>query len=491
MHLKLPVMHAYVIDKCEIITYNVIKGIGGMMSMLRRFNVKNVLSYYENEYGESEEFSLIPGKVRNKSDHLFEDKLNKLLKFSAIYGANASGKSNLVKALKMMQNITVNSDTLPYAEDYCKIKEDNKLKPSYFEMEIYLNGVCYDYGFEVILSLNRFVSEWLVEKKTDNSEKVIFEREDEKVDISDDLNIDLDLKYKLEVFSEGLDSDQLFLYTLNKGRTALYEKYPKISLFKEVYDWIRDSLIIIFPDTHSRDYHYLRNSEDVKVVTSYLKAFKTGISDVAFEEVPLETIFKGLSERVREDMLTNFNKVKIALNENIGDPKKYNMFLRTNNDFFIVEITNDNMHCETIEFKHKFSDSKFHLYQESDGTIRLLDLLEVLITKENKTFVIDELDRCLHPMLTYKYIEEFLDKKAKKSSDQSQLIVTTHESRLMDFDLLRRDEIWFVDKNNTGRSNIYSLEEYNTRFDQKVDKAYLDGRYGGVPIFNSIFPVDK
>ena len=94
-------------------------------------------------------------------------------------------------------------------------------------------------------------------------------------------------------------------------------------------------------------------------------------------------------------------------------------------------------------------------------------------------------------MLTYKYIEEFLDKKAKKSSDQSQLIVTTHESRLMDFDLLRRDEIWFVDKNNTGRSNIYSLEEYNTRFDQKVDKAYLDGRYGGVPIFNSIFPVDK
>ena len=83
--------------------------------MLRRFNVKNVLSYYENESGESEEFSLIPGKVRNKSNHLFEDKLNKLLKFSAIYGANASGKSNLVKALKMMQNITINSDTLQYA----------------------------------------------------------------------------------------------------------------------------------------------------------------------------------------------------------------------------------------------------------------------------------------------------------------------------------------------------------------------------------------
>ena len=70
-----------------------------------------------------------------------------------------------------------------------------------------------------------------------------------------------------------------------------------------------------------------------------------------------------------------------------------------------------------------------------------------------------------------------------------QLIVTTHESRLMDFDLLRRDEIWFVNKRVCGSSDIYSLEEYNTRFDQKVDRAYLDGRYGGVPIFNTIFPV--
>ena len=72
-----------------------------------------------------------------------------------------------------------------------------------------------------------------------------------------------------------------------------------------------------------------------------------------------------------------------------------------------------------------------------------------------------------------------------------QLIVTTHESRLMDFDLLRRDEIWFVDKKKNGESDIYSLEEYNARFDQKIDKAYLEGRYGGIPIFNTIFPVER
>ena len=122
------------------------------------------------------------------------------------------------------------------------------------------------------------------------------------------------------------------------------------------------------------------------------------------------------------------------------------------------------------------------------GTVRILDLLEILIAGEGKTYVIDELDRCLHPSLTYKFVENFLKMAEEKNI---QLIVTTHESRLMDFDLLRRDEIWFIDKKKTGESDIYSLEEYNARFDQKIDKAYLEGRYGGVPIFSTIFPVKE
>ena len=100
----------------------------------------------------------------------------------------------------------------------------------------------------------------------------------------------------------------------------------------------------------------------------------------------------------------------------------------------------------------------------------------------------NELDRCLHPSLSYKFVETFLNLAAEKNI---QLIVTTHESRLMDFDLLRRDEIWFVDKKENGESDIYSLEEYNARFDQKIDKAYLEGRYGGIPIFSTIFPVER
>lgn len=112
-----------------------------------------------------------------------------------------------------------------------------------------------------------------------------------------------------------------------------------------------------------------------------------------------------------------------------------------------------------------------------------MDLLTVLFeNRQGSVFVIDEIDRCLHPQLTYKFVEEYL--KIAMFQD-IQLIVSTHESRLLEFDLLRKDEIWFVDKNAGGESTIYSLDEYNERFDKKIDKAYLEGRYGGVSSANA------
>lgn len=148
----------------------------------------------------------------------------------------------------------------------------------------------------------------------------------------------------------------------------------------------------------------------------------------------------------------------------------------------------ENINCKTIKFSHEKDNISFNLSEESNGTIRLLDLLEVLLSSGGKTYVIDELDRCSHPNLTYKFVNTFLELAVKNNI---QLIVTSHESRLLDFDLLRRDEIWFVNKRNSGESDIYSLEEYNTRFDQKIDKAYLEGRYGGIPVFSTIFPINE
>lgn len=168
---------------------------------------------------------------------------------------------------------------------------------------------------------------------------------------------------------------------------------------------------------------------------------------------------------------------------------KANAFLRANNELYIFEKEkSDSLEIKTIKFEHSNSDGEYSFSEESDGTIRILDLIEILISdKKDKVYFIDELDRCLHPQLTYKFVDEFL--KIQKNRNNTQLIVTTHESRLLNFDLLRRDEIWFVDREKNGPTKLYSLEDYNERFDKKIDKAYLEGRYGGVPVFKAIFPI--
>ena len=121
----------------------------------------------------------------------------------------------------------------------------------------------------------------------------------------------------------------------------------------------------------------------------------------------------------------------------------------------------------------------------------MLDLIELIIAANygsKSIYVIDEIDRSLHPQLTYKLIESYL-RLVDKS--ELQLIFTTHESHILDLKLLRRDEIWFVNKNQEGESSLYSLEQYNERFDKKINKAYLDGRYGAVPLFDEIFPMKE
>ena len=164
--------------------------------------------------------------------------------------------------------------------------------------------------------------------------------------------------------------------------------------------------------------------------------------------------------------------------------------VKVKNGLWEILFANNDFIFKKISFYHdKEKRYPFSLDEESEGTIRLINLADILLTENNdKLFIIDELDRKLHPQITLKFVELFLE-KAKKSNNQ--LIVTTHESRLLDFDILRRDEIWFSAKEESGESKIYSLEEFNVRFDKKIDKAYLDGRYGGIPIFNEIFPFLK
>lgn len=459
--------------------------------MLIRFNVKNFLSFSEREDNKTEEFSMIAGKVRSKREHIYNNGKLKMLKFAAVYGANASGKSNLVKAMEFMQRTVLVGLPEGHTDKYCKISEDNKEKESYFEMEIILGEKYYAYGFEVILNQSKFVSEWLVELTADNKENLIFSR-----DIKNgaykfgSLVKTKGLIDKLDVYAEDIqeDSSVLLLSIMNKNKKTLYQQYEGASVFQDVYQWIRKGLDINYPDRPISDYSYMAETENIEEICRFISAFGTGITGFKMVEVPVEKVLGHLPKRIRDDLVSNIEK-KVVKMKNDEEESKFGIVMRSNRDFFILDIDKeDNIVCRTIKFSHGKENILFNLSEESDGTVRILDLLEVLLAGEGKTYVIDELDRCLHPSLTYKFVDTFLQLAAQKNI---QLIVTTHESRLLDFDLLRRDEIWFVNKRKTGESDIYSLEEYNARFDQKIDKAYLEGRYGGVPVFSIVFPMKE
>lgn len=459
--------------------------------MLIRFNIRNFLSFSEREDGKTEEFSMIAGKVRNKREHIYDNNKLKLLKFAAVYGANAAGKSNLVKAMEFMRYIVLFGLPEGHTDKYCKISEENKEKESYFEMEIMLGEKYYAYGFEVILNQSKFTAEWLIELTADNKENLIFSRDITNGVYEFGRTVKMKgLIDKLDVYAEDIqeDSSVLLLSIMNRNKKTLYQQYEGASVFQDIYQWIRKGLDINYPDRPISDYSYMAETENVEEICRIISAFGTGITGFKMVEVPVEKVLGHLPKKIRDDLVANIEKKTVEM-KNDEEIKNIGIIMRSSRDFFILDIDKEeNIVCRTIRFSHGKESILFNLSEESDGTVRILDLLEVLLSGEGKTYIIDELDRCLHPSLTYKFVDTFLQLAAQKDI---QLIVTTHESRLLDFDLLRRDEIWFVNKRRTGESDIYSLEEYNTRFDQKIDKAYLEGRYGGVPVFSTVFPVKE
>lgn len=455
--------------------------------MLIRFNVGNFLSF-----NEIQEFSMISGKVRSKTEHLYSDDKIKLLKFAAIYGANASGKSNLISAIDFVKETIIKGFPEGHTIKYFKGNVEDKNKNSYFEFEIKIKDKYYSYGFEAILNSSSITSEWLMEITPDNAQKEIFVRNVSNGTYSvKNYFKDKNIINKLDVYAADIKTDDsvLFLRIMNQNKTDLYKENEELTILKNVYEWVKNQLDINYPNRPVSNYSYFMTNKNVSEISRIISAFGTGITDYKIVDVLPDKLAKSLPKNLLQTILSDLEE------ENSNNKKKNRkdnkgMILRGEKEFFIIEIDNgDKLSYKTIEFNHGKNDISFSLSEESDGTIRILDLIEILLNKNREMiYFIDEIDRCLHPQLTYKYIQTYLKLAEKRNI---QLIVTTHESRLLDFDLLRRDEVWFVDKNNEGESKIYSLEEYNSRFDQKIDKAYLEGRYGGVPIFSTIFPIKE
>ena len=438
--------------------------------MLLRFSVENFLSFDKNV-----EFSMFPGKVRTKENHLIHSKNMNILRFSALYGANAAGKSNLVTAMAFSQSIIMRGVEWSSKDKYFKLKKSNKDKKTSFEYEIFINKKCYAYGFNINLAEKKIIGEWLYEVR-EKDDKLIFERDLENKTFKSEIRFDEDInKKRFEIYSEDnrFNEKILLLSELNRNKEEIYKSTSEFDIFKDVYEWFKKILDINYANAPITNFQYFLkgDTEFNQNITKILDMFGTGI-----------TGFKLINSRIEDIRLP-----KEALDDvikKIKEGKKSVINIRTHNEFHNIKILeDDNVEIKTIVFEHGNLGCEFFFEDESDGTRRLLDLIEVLINSENKVFIIDEIDRSLHPNLTYKFIELFLNFSVNVNS---QLIITTHEDRVLDLNLLRRDEVWFAEKNDDGATNLYSLENYQPRFDKKTCKAYLEGRYGGIPKFKAI-----
>lgn len=210
-------------------------------------------------------------------------------------------------------------------------------------------------------------------------------------------------------------------------------------------------------------------------VSKLIETFDTGVNEINTKEITPEELSKMIPKDV---MLNIFDSIKLKMQlENL---KKMQMTWRIGEGFFNIRIReNSEPEITTIVLKH--GKSIFDFSEESDGTKRLIDLIYMLMIKQDDiVFVVDELERSLHTKLTEHFIEMFME---SHKEERIQLIFTTHENAIMDKKIFRRDEIWFIERDNNNVSVIYSLDKFKERYDKKLSKAYLEGRYGAIPVF--------
>ena len=447
--------------------------------MLIRFSVENFLSFKDEV-----EFSMVAGRTRKHKDHILTaGKRNdiRLLKTGVIYGANASGKSNLIKAMAFARDLIVQGTrgkqsipVIPYRFDTA-----SKKKPSKFQFEVKYKTKLYIYGFEV--DSEQVHSEWLYEIRP-ASEKLIFERK-----------TDLDGRTEIEFGSIPLvdkRQEQAFLDFTARGtrpnQLFLAESIERnISYFENIYNWFDKALVLIFPDAKPGAGVAMRFMESDEFKQKYrdiLGLLDLGIDDINLPEFDFDTETR-LPNEIKEQIKQNIREM------NRESEKKTVIHIPQFDILIVVESDNQFKAYKFMtvhQIEHESRKVLFELTDESDGTQRLFELVPALIdllhAERERVFVIDELDRCLHAHMTYNILDIFLTNSANKSS---QMIVTTHEASLLDLDKVRRDEIWFIEKDRTGASSVYSLEEFAPRFDMDIEKGYLNGRFGAIPILPS------
>lgn len=447
--------------------------------MLIRLAVSNFLSFDGKQ-----ELSLEAGKTRKYSKRIYTNRRLRLVKCEALFGANGSGKSNLVKAMRFFQSVVRSGFPRGFSNSYYRLKDENRLLPTEFEIELICRDKRLCFGFDSVLNTGSVLTEWLYETTPSGLKKVLYERNvtEESFTIGNFFK-DKEAIAKLTNYGEDSagDHENLFLTIINKSKGKMYADYPELQILNSVYRWIVNKLTISFPEDMLKGYPYFKDS-NLEEIADILNALGTGISDLRIVEVPKEVVKSKIPEDLYNDIISDLEKANAQMKKE-GKNIFPSIMARAAKEFYTFEIDADDVvTIKTIEFKHEAPEVYFNLNEESDGTARILDLIEILFKISNDNiYVIDEIDRCLHPAMTTKIIKLFLQMAEKRNT---QLIITTHESRLLKDNLLRNDEISFMLKTKAGSTIIKSLDQYHLRADKKVYEALFDGTISAIPIFN-------
>ena len=433
--------------------------------MIISFTLENWMSFQEKV-----KFSMIA--TRERQHNVRVPKLSKyrtrILPVAAIFGGNATGKSNFFKALNFAKSLVTKGteiDNLINVEPF-RLNAHESDVPTRFAFELLINETIYDFSFAV--TRTAVLEEKLVEIKS-ASEKVLYDRSRDQIKFAPTVNRDLFLEFAFK----GTRENQLFLTN---------SVSQNIDDFRPVFNWFRDSLILIGPDTRfgNIELFFDESGPHYEIMNENLLQLDLGISRLAGEEIPFESIPipKLYSARIKEDF-----KNKIKGNKGIS------FGLDGNNERYVIVRKNNELITKKLITFHPNEDGnevKFEFSEESDGSQRVLDLLPAFIemSLKSSTFVyfIDEIDRSLHTLLTRRLIEMYLN--ACSENTRTQLLLTTHDVMLMDQQLLRRDEMWVAERDTFGASSLFSFSEFQeVRYDKDIRKSYIQGRLGGIPDF--------
>ena len=373
----------------------------------------------------------------------------RLLASAIIYGANASGKSNLIKALQYMRDVVLESAKLPPGQSFAvqpfRLDDESSRQPPQFEVTFILEGIRYQYGFA--MTPHRIVAEHLLVYKAFKPQRW-FERRFDEARGKDVYTFGSGLKGAKNVWKDATRGNALFLsMAVQLNSEAL----------RSVFDWFASGLVIFNEQAKlgpQFSIQMLKQAERRERICDFLRAADISIADieVVTRKVP--------GQAVHFDLLAG--KAETRMEEREQDE---------------------------LRFSHVTEKGKavFGPMDESGGTRNLLSLAGPVLDILNKglTLIVDELDTSLHPHLVEALVRLF--HRPDANTGGAQLIFTTHDTSLLDaYGLFRRDQIWFVEKKADQNSTLYGLLDFHPRKNEALKRAYLQGRYGAVPILDGL-----